>query len=178
MRQDFFTYQPAFKLFIAGNHQPRLRNVDEAIRRRLCLLPFRVSIPKTERDPCLDLKLAAEASGILAWAVQGCLAYQSEGLNIPASVSDMTSEYLEEQDSLGLWLNARCRVGAGHSATLALLWESWSGFADEEGLPLGGKHKFSARLSQRGFTKKRQAGKGATQFEGVTLIQPHQPERS
>ena len=34
MRQDFFTYTPQFKLFIAGNHKPGLRNVDEAIRRR------------------------------------------------------------------------------------------------------------------------------------------------
>jgi P4 family phage/plasmid primase-like protien len=30
MRQDFFTYAPQFKLVIAGNHKPRLRNVDES----------------------------------------------------------------------------------------------------------------------------------------------------
>jgi putative DNA primase/helicase len=34
MRQDFFEYTPQFKLLIAGNHQPILRTVDEAIRRR------------------------------------------------------------------------------------------------------------------------------------------------
>jgi putative DNA primase/helicase len=41
MRQDFFTFVPAFKLFVAGNHKPALRNVDEAIRRRLHLDPSR-----------------------------------------------------------------------------------------------------------------------------------------
>jgi hypothetical protein len=40
MRQDNFTYAPQFKLLIAANHKPRLRNVDEAIRRRLHLIPF------------------------------------------------------------------------------------------------------------------------------------------
>jgi hypothetical protein len=46
MRQDFFTYLPQFKLVIAGNHKPRLRNVDEAIRRRIDLVPFTVTIPQ------------------------------------------------------------------------------------------------------------------------------------
>jgi phage/plasmid-associated DNA primase len=40
MRQDFFTFSPAIKLWIGGNHKPGLRGVDEAIRRRLNLIPF------------------------------------------------------------------------------------------------------------------------------------------
>src|SRR5262249_4184383 len=35
IRADFFEYIPKFKLFVIGNHKPRLRSVDEAIRRRL-----------------------------------------------------------------------------------------------------------------------------------------------
>ena len=51
MRQDFFDFVPTFKLFIAGNHKPRLGSVDEAMRRRLLLAPFTVRIPQGERDP-------------------------------------------------------------------------------------------------------------------------------
>jgi hypothetical protein len=40
MRQDFFDFDPTFKLFIAGNHKPRLHTIDEAMRRRLLLVPF------------------------------------------------------------------------------------------------------------------------------------------
>src|SRR5215469_1502183 len=40
MRQDFFDFNPTFKLFIAGNHKPRLHTIDEAMRRRLFLVPF------------------------------------------------------------------------------------------------------------------------------------------
>jgi putative DNA primase/helicase len=32
MRQDFFTFNPTFKLVIAGNHKPILRSVDDANR--------------------------------------------------------------------------------------------------------------------------------------------------
>ena len=50
LRQDFFDFKPTFKLFIIGNHEPRLSNVDPAMRRRLLLVPFAVEIPETERD--------------------------------------------------------------------------------------------------------------------------------
>jgi putative DNA primase/helicase len=73
MRQDFFEYTPQFKLFIAGNHRPGLRSVDEAIRRRFHLIPFAVTIPAEERDGELTEKLKAEWPGILAWIVAGCL---------------------------------------------------------------------------------------------------------
>ena len=65
MRQDFFTYTPAFKLVIAGNHKPGLRGVDEAIRRRFHLLPFIVTIAEPDRD--LPKKLKAEWPGISEW---------------------------------------------------------------------------------------------------------------
>ena len=34
MRQNFFTFTPAFKIIIIGNHTPNLQNVDDAARRR------------------------------------------------------------------------------------------------------------------------------------------------
>jgi putative DNA primase/helicase len=72
MRGDFFDFEPRFKLFIVGNHKPRLDNVDEAMRRRLLLVPFTVQIPPEERDPELPHKLEAEWPAILRWALDGC----------------------------------------------------------------------------------------------------------
>ena len=86
MRQDFFTFKPAFKLLIAGNHKPSLRNVDEAVKRRFNLLPFTVTISKDERDPELAEKLKGEWPGILAWAIEGCLEWQRIGLCPPNAV--------------------------------------------------------------------------------------------
>lgn len=88
MRQDFFTYLPSFKLVIAGNHRPSLSGVDAAIRRRFHLVPFTVTIANPDKD--LIDKLRAEWPAILVWMIEGCLAWQREGLNPPAAVRDAT----------------------------------------------------------------------------------------
>ena len=80
MRCDFFDFVPKFKLWIVGNHKPRLDNVDEAMRRRMLLVPFTVQIPPEERDPDLPAKLKAEWPAILRWAIDGCLEWQRIGL--------------------------------------------------------------------------------------------------
>ena len=81
MRQDFFTYRPTYKLMIAGNHEPALARVDDATRRRFNIIPF---IRKPEKtDKVLLEKLRPEWSGILRWMINGCLAWQREGLAPP-----------------------------------------------------------------------------------------------
>src|SRR6185437_3735008 len=65
MRQDFFEFLPQFKLLIVGNHKPGLRGVDEAIRRRMHLIPFTVTIPPAERDETLPERLREEWPGIM-----------------------------------------------------------------------------------------------------------------
>jgi len=50
-------------LLVAGNHKPSLKSVDEAIRRRLHLIPFVVAIPPVERDKGLTEKSPGPARG-------------------------------------------------------------------------------------------------------------------
>ncbi len=88
MRQDFFTFQPAFKLWIAGNHKPSLTGVDVAIRRRFRLLPFTVTIAKPDLE--LPDKLRAEWPGILQWMIEGCRQWLETGLNPPSAVQAAT----------------------------------------------------------------------------------------
>src|SRR4029077_2580350 len=97
MRQDFFDFVPAFKLFICGNHKPRLTNVDEAMRRRLLLVPFTTQIPPAERNPNLAEKLKAEWPAILRWCIDGCLEWQRIGLTPPAIVREATENYLADE---------------------------------------------------------------------------------
>ena len=53
MRQDFFEFTPQCKPVVAGNHKPAIRNVDIAMRRRLHMVPFTVTIPDHKRDQAL-----------------------------------------------------------------------------------------------------------------------------
>jgi len=151
MRQDEFEYQPQLKLLIVGNHRPSLRSVDEAMRRRLHLLPFEVTIPKKDRDPDLTAKLLAERDGILAWAVEGCLDWQREGLNPPPPIMAATEAYFSSQDSLGRWLDECCQQGPNLRATSGELFDAWKGWCETNGEFVGPRNDFSQELANRGF---------------------------
>ena len=110
MRENNFTYDPHFKLFIAGNHKPSLRSVDIAIRRRFNMIPFAVTIPQTERNEYLDEELKDEWPGILKWMIEGCLEWQRIGLAPPKVVTAATEEYFEAEDTFSQWLSEKCVV--------------------------------------------------------------------
>jgi putative DNA primase/helicase len=156
MRQDFFTYQPQFKLLFAGNHQPSLNAVDPAMRRRFNMLPF---ITRPERpDPELEEKLREEAPRILGWALKGCLQWQLHGLGRPASVIAATDEYFEEQDVFGQWLADRCEVEPDLWELPAALFRDWVSFAKEHGEAAGTMVTLSGRLKKAGFRQRKSNG--------------------
>jgi putative DNA primase/helicase len=125
MRQDFFEYVPQFKLIIAGNHKPGLRTVDEAMRRRFNLLPFTVTIPAAERDLELGEKLREEWGGIFQWMIEGCPAWQSEGLQAPKAVSDATKNCLASEDVLARWIEERCEENGIYWTSATELFTDW-----------------------------------------------------
>ena len=175
MRQDFFEYTPQFKLVIAGNHKPAIRNVDEAMKRRLHLIPFTITVPPERRDKHLQQKLLAERDGILAWSLEGCLAWQRLGrLDPPPQVVAATEEYFEAEDALGRWLEERCVREANAKSLTAELFTDWKQWAEAAGEFVGSQRRFSDLLITRGVEKWRNAA-GIRGFRGVGLKHPMQP---
>lgn len=171
MRQDFFQFTPQFKLIVAGNHKPGLRSVDEAMRRRLNLIPFTVTIPAEDRDPYLAEKLKSEWGGVLRWAIDGCLDWQRVGLNAPEAVRAATEDYLTAEDSLGRWLEECCETGPSVRDVKCLtseLYDSWKAWTETAGERPGSSKRFSQLLEGRGFRKARQHGGGRC-FAGVAV---------
>ena len=169
MRQDFFGFFPQFKLFVAGNHKPAIRNIDEAMKRRLHLIPFTITIPPEKRDKNLQKKLLAERDGILAWAVEGCLAWQRLGrLDPPQQVLDATEAYFEGEDALGRWLDERCVLASNAKSLTSDLFADWKQWADAAGEFVGSQKRFSDLLVGRGIEKWRNVI-GLRGFRGVGL---------
>jgi putative DNA primase/helicase len=154
MRQDFFTYLPQFKLVIAGNHKPGLRGVDEAIRRRLHLVPFTVTIKKPDRH--LPEKLREEWPGILQWAIAGCLTWQSEGLNPPKKVLDATDAYLGDEDALARWIEDCCVTNPGKWCPSSWLWKSWKRWAESNNERAGSQKSFGMALDGKGYERSKE----------------------
>jgi putative DNA primase/helicase len=150
MRQDFFEYQPQFKLMIAGNHKPSLRSIDEAIRRRLHLIPWAVVIPPAQRDKNLSDKLRAEWPGILHWMVRGCLQWQEIGLAPPKAVSEATDAYIEGEDAFTNWIEEWGELDANHWERTQTLFASWKAYCEKTGEYVGTMKRFAQTLEQRG----------------------------
>jgi P4 family phage/plasmid primase-like protien len=168
MRQDFFTYQPQFTLLVAGNHKASVKSVDQAIKRRVQLVPFLQNIPEDERDPALAEKLRGEAPAILRWAIDGCRDWQRQGLNPPKTVREASQEYLDAEDVLGQWLAERCVVGLSQEASVGALYADWVEWSETNGQRPGSAKAFSQRLSERGF--KRSADTAKRAFLGLGLL--------
>ncbi len=168
MRQDFFDYLPQFKLLIAGNHKPAIRNVDEAMKRRLHLIPFTVTVPPERRDGRLTEKLLKERDGILAWAIEGCLAWQRQRLDPPDCVRSATEEYFDEEDAIGDFLDeeAQCHQQARVAvADVFLRWQEWAG---RRGEYVGTSRWLAQQLTNRGFDRTRLHG-GVKGLAGISL---------
>ena len=167
MRQDFFEFIPQFKLIVAGNHKPAIRNVDEAMRRRLHLIPFTVTIPPAQRDQRLPEKLMAERDGIMAWAADGCREWQRVGLRAPRAVSAATEAYFEAEDALGRWLDEKCECGPNLTETSAALFAAWKVWAEANGEFVASVKWLVESLASWGFEQRRD--KRARGFRGLRL---------
>jgi putative DNA primase/helicase len=174
MRQDFFEFEPQFKLFVVGNHRPSIRGVDEAMRRRLHFVPFTVTIPEEERDYDLPERLRAEWPAILRWAIDGCLSWQRVGLDAPHTVRAATQDYLEDEDAPSLWME-ECAVREPDaweaSGTLFASWRTW---AEAAGEFVGSKRRFSNLLQERGFEPEKSGG--VRGYRGIRLNRPDSAE--
>lgn len=173
MRGDFFEFKPTFKLLIAGNHRPRLRNVDEAMRRRIHMVPFTVNIPKDEQDQRLSEKLETEWPGILQWAIDGCMAWRERGLSPPQSVLAATEDYLQSEDTMAQWIEESL-TDSEHafelSSDLYDHFKKWCVAAGENDEMT--QRAFSIELGKRGPTSHREAGTGKRGFKGMRLTRP------
>lgn len=151
MRQEFFDFPPTHKLWMYGNHKPVIKGTDEGIWRRPKLIPFLRKFDDHEKDKTMKARLRAEYEGILAWAVQGCLLWQRDGLTPPDQVKEATQNYRNEMDTMARFIEEKCFVSAAVSvrfSDLRLAYEQW---CVANGLTAEGGRKFGASLTDRGF---------------------------
>ena len=166
--QNDFEFIPKFKIFLATNRKPEIQGAEEGIWRRIRLVPFDVTIPEGKRDPDLLEKLQGEFPGILAWAVQGCVAFLSDGLRPPTRVTEATQEYRTESDVLSGFLDARCVLGANEQVTVKQLYEAYAEYCtaySEQPLARG---TLTLNLKNRGIKSVRSSS--ARSYVGIGLL--------
>lgn len=178
MRQDDFEYQPEFKLLIAGNHKPQMRSVDEAMKRRMHIVPFTVTIPEEERDRNLYESLKTEWPQILQWMIDGCAAWQDYRLAPPEEIRNATDLYLQSNDTLGAWLEECCeREGESDGKTL---YNNFCDWCSNQGEVVWTRRGWSDAMIDRGFENFRRkiGGSLIRGFKGVKVRLSASPTKS
>jgi len=163
---EFFEFQPQFKLVLVTNHRPKVDGDDDAIWRRIRLVPFEQSFEGRE-DRELAAKLEAELPGILAWAVRGCLEWQEYGLGQAGAVTRATAEYREDEDVLGAFLAERCAMH-GETPTRELR-EQYEAYCSDLGEKPLGASVLGKRLAKRRVRRASYDGNREKVYQGVSL---------
>jgi putative DNA primase/helicase len=158
---------PTHKLVIGTNCRPLVRGHDHAIWRRIRLVPFLATITEDQKDPQLAAKLRAEAPGILAWLVRGCLDWQREGLAPSRQMRDAAEGYRQAEDRLAEFLADHTAEGDGVEG--ALLYGRYKAWAIERGERAWTRRALMDALSERGYRIDRFRA-GSKQVRGVLGI--------
>lgn len=153
MRMDFFTYTPQFSLLIVGNHMPAIGSVDDAMRRRVLMIPFTHTVPPEKRDTQLSARLRDEWPGILQWAMAGAVAWYRDGLQVPDKVTAASATYLDAEDVTGQFMDecmAYDRTSGGDLSSEA--YAAYTGWMERQGAHPMSQRAFSQALRERGVT--------------------------
>ncbi len=169
MRGEFFNFTPEFKLWLGTNHKPTIRGTDRAIWDRIRLVPFSVRIPEAEQDKQLRSKLIAEAPGILAWAVRGCLDWRRNGLGEPQEVREATAGYRAAMDVLGEFIEDMCVVHPRARVSAKALYASYQQWCKDNGEENLSQKALGQRLDERGFDTARVGKSGSRYRLGIGL---------
>jgi putative DNA primase/helicase len=110
MRQDFFEFRRTHKHLIFGNYRPILRVVDDGIRTRLHIVPFKAKFVGAKCDAQMGEKLRAEAPQILNWLLEGHKEWMNQGQQLRrcGAVEEATEDYFDSQSTTEAWLDERC----------------------------------------------------------------------
>jgi putative DNA primase/helicase len=184
MRQEFFEFIPHFKLWMATNHKPRVRGTDNAIWRRIRLLPFLVIFADegeaAEGQPIKDLllkdKLMQELEGIFKWMVDGCVKWQKHGLTkAPKAVMEATTEYRESQDATAGFVEECCHVAPSIHVKVGSLYKAYKNWCIANAETPLSSTAFGLALEEKGFA----SGKGTNgvrERKGLTLKLEFDPD--
>ncbi|QXE87392.1 hypothetical protein KP003_02995 [Geomonas nitrogeniifigens] len=163
-------FEPELKLFLGTNPKPEFTVSDDAMMNRVCIIPFKVSIPPEEQNKNLTQELIAEeASGILAWMVQGAVLWAREGLG-ENPFDQQEAAVIKHVVKLEQFLVDCCDRGDKNNKTSASeLLKAYNAYKNDKDDPTPDSNdkEFAALLDEAGISSK-STNKGKMRL-GITL---------
>lgn len=168
MRKDFFSFEPSHTILMVTNHKPVVDGNDDALWRRLVVVPFEQKFARDQANTDLKDQLESEPDAILSWMIQGWIEYQVHGLAIPDGVRAATEAYKADSDAVGRFIEDRfyeTQFGTESSSQVFAEWQKWCAATGEEP---GTQKAFSDELTSRGYQKSKSHGQMT--WKGFMLV--------
>jgi putative DNA primase/helicase len=175
MHENFSDAKPTWKLWLSAQERPIASSSDEALWRRMHIIPWDNHIEEAADDHDLYDRLAAELPGILAWAIEGAQAWKRGGLQPPEAVKAAKADYRRTSDYIAQFIEDTCEVGGGKGVTsrVTTLYSAYTAWCKREGHHPIASNKFSGELHRRGYEATpalpRQAGVGRAGVYGLQI---------
>ena len=134
------------KIVIATNNLPKINGRDHGIYRRLQIVPFQRRFEAHEQDKTFADKLEAELSGILNWALRGCLNWQEQGLNPPQIVKDQLDHYQQDMDTVGKFVDAQLVLDPASKIQSSELYQEYRSWCQRMGYSQQDDKQFKASM--------------------------------
>jgi putative DNA primase/helicase len=173
--------EPSHLLILLTNHKPHADSNDSAFWDRMRLITFNMRfvdnpVKENERkkDTTLWEQLDNEASGIIAWLVQGCLDWQKQGLATPKKVLDDGLKYREEEDQVRLFINECCIVHKDAKVKASRLYEAYAAWCKAGNLYTLNNTNFGLQLKKKEFEKSK--GMMGVIYSGLGLLDTTPPD--
>jgi putative DNA primase/helicase len=156
MRGEWFDFRPQFKIWMTGNYKPTIRGQDDAMWKRVRLIPFVHSVPVDQQNKRLTAELVEEeTAGILAWMIEGCMAWRKEGLVAPSSIVAAVDAYRSDMDDLGKFLEDCTTEGEYKEVGALKLYQAYEKWSEINGMKPLNNTNFGRRLSDRGVERRK-----------------------
>ena len=158
MHRDNFRFVPQTKLAFVVNDPPIIRSVDDALRRRLKIVPFRfVASPP---DLKLSDKISKEYDRILNWMLAGLAVWQVDGLAQyePNVVKTASKAYLDAEDTLKQYLES-CTYADDKDIQFRFVYKDYLAYCEREGVRSKiARNRFAAKLERYGIVSQKRHG--------------------
>ncbi|MFT5871128.1 MAG: putative DNA primase/helicase [Clostridium sp.] len=169
--ESSFNLKPTFKLWMSTNHMPKINNDDEGIWRRVRKIPFKYKFVDGDKDVnFFENKLIPEMTGILNWAIEGCLKWQQEGEHIPDIVKASVDEYRIDSDPIQRFIADECIVASSETVRVNVsdLYKTYESWCKENKEYTLSSIKFTRKMAEKEFEKGRT--KVGIYWKGIGLM--------
>lgn len=180
LHRDHFEFPFKGRLVMECNARPGIGGSDDGIWRRVIIMPWRVQLKRQDQDTDLQKKITAEGSGVLAWLVQGALAYLNDArLIAPKSIEEARHDYKRGSNAFREWLDTCTAPTERHVELMAKLYKSYLDSMEAQGLEPMNLKRFGLTLSDHQIMiTTRMPGTGKARRIGARLLTAAEVQRA